>query len=190
MRSLAPPVLASVIWVEDPSGEEGIQNGRKTLSAGPIEGELNEGKQIVGLCIPEEQLLLRLRLLRAAEFGLRRPPPPSFLFLFFLQFLIYFTPFSQFFLFLFFLVCYFFQRRMCFILPSSSFFFFFFILNFFSLFFLLFSFFSFYFPFYFPFFHIFFIWFFFFFVLSPWGMWSSSQWISFFLARYIIIFLF
>jgi hypothetical protein len=56
MRSLAPPVLASVVWAEQV--EKRQFRTRETLSAGPIEGELDEGKQIVGLFIPELLLLL------------------------------------------------------------------------------------------------------------------------------------
>lgn len=69
MRSLALPVLASVIWVEQVEKRQ-FRTG-ETLGADPIEGELDEGKQIVGLFIPELLQLLLLRLLRAAEFRLQ-----------------------------------------------------------------------------------------------------------------------
>ncbi len=56
MRSLAPPVSASAVWAEQV--EKGQFRTGETLRAGPMEGELEEGKQIVGLLIPELLLLL------------------------------------------------------------------------------------------------------------------------------------
>jgi hypothetical protein len=131
MRSLALLVLASVIWVEQLEKRQ-FRTG-ETQGADPIEGELDEGKQIVGLFIPE-LLLLLLRLLRAAEFRLqegcvKRSLLPFFS-IFFLPFLIYFTPFSQFFLLLLLLLfgLFFFKIGLCFILFYSFFFFFFFLI--------------------------------------------------------------
>jgi hypothetical protein len=65
MRSLALLVLASVIWVEQLEKRQ-FRTG-ETQGADPIEGELDEGKQIVGLFIPE-LLLLLLRICERQSF--------------------------------------------------------------------------------------------------------------------------